>query len=79
MRNKSLGELTAGSPAQPCTCYMRRSPLVQSHINVKQPSDPESSQGRQGRVARKQRRGRPGGRAGQRTRAQLLPSVTERD
>lgn len=36
MRNKSLGVSSQlGQPLQPCTCYMRLSSLVQSHIETR--------------------------------------------
>lgn len=56
----------------PCTCYMRLSPLVQSHINT-QSSDPEHSPGRQRKNTKKQRRERETGRGrSQNTREHLL-------
>lgn len=37
MQNKSVGEFSAGSrwdELYPCTCYVRLSPLIQSHRNI---------------------------------------------
>lgn len=66
-------ELAAGSRLHPCTCYIRLSPLVQSHINTKQSSDPSTPGKDKKKNTKKQRRERMAGRGRSQNTMEHLP------